>query len=218
MSLPVPNDHVHVSNEKLSCFPDIQSILCHQLQSTANEHGFQAILLFEKSERDFRETLGELGDVRENSVFLQTSRPYTKFVKQSLAEPGCSMTLSVENYLNLYSFFALKWPLVLNKLTATSNSMSSGKDWVRVGKNLKFLHHGRCVYSCTLGDDLQLTATASSKKNGTGDYELGVVISRGDSEYELPLSTVTKLFGETEAYHFIFEQYKARQGRQSVAA
>lgn len=218
MSAPIPNEHLRISNEQLSCQPDLDSLFCHQLQSTAKEFGFQALLLFEKCDAKCKETIGLPEDFQSGGAYLQTCRPYGKFVRQVKAEPGCTITLTVENYLQLYAFFVIKWPLVLSQLTASSASMSSGTEWIRAGKNLKFLHHGQCVYSCNLGSDLRLAATAGSKKNGTDDYEIGLVIFRGDFEMELPLSTVTKLFSDSQAYHFIFEQYKKLQSKQSVVA
>jgi len=215
MSPPVPSEHLRIANETLSCRPDADAIISHHLQSTANEYGFQALLVFKKCEKDFLETIGPSDDFQSGGcAYLQSCKPYTKFVKHSKAEPGCKMTLSIQNYLNLYSFFSIKWPLVLNQLTATSNCMSSGKEWVKIGKNLKFFHNGQCTYTCTLGDDLKLTATAGSKKNGSGDYEIGLFLCRDDSQFELPVSTVTKLFSDTEAYHFIFEHYKRVQSIQ----
>lgn len=220
MSRPIPSEHLRVANETLSCRPDVDAILSHQLQSTASEYGFQALLVFKKCEKDFLETIGPSSEDFPSGLgaaYLQSCKPYTKFVKHSKADVGCKTILTIENYLNLYSFFVLKWPLVLNQLTATSSSMSSGKEWIRIGKNLKFFHNGQCTYSCTLGGDLKLTATAGSKKNGTGDYEIGLFLCRAggdDSQFELPVSTVTKLFSDTEAYHFILEHYKRMQSAQ----
>lgn len=212
MNVPVSIENVRLSNESFSCEPDGKSVIFHQLHSSSTEYGFQCMIVFEANEAQVAEAVGDTNSGKANTVYFQITKPYTKFAKQSKAEEGCCLEVSVDNYLDLYCFFASKWPLVLNQLCATLNSMKTGTDLIRIAKNLKFLHHGECNYQCTLGDDLHLTAKASSKKSSKNEFEVGVVISKpGFGHLELPLSTVTKLFNDTEAYHFLYQKYKGRQ-------
>jgi len=206
MSQTIPSEHLQVSNEVLSILPNKESTLCHYLSSSANEYGLQALIVFETGKAKLEKLLGSCENVQANTVFLQTCKPYAKFVPHDKAEFFC--TISIDDYLSLYSFFLLKWPQVLSKITATINSMISGTDWIRITKTLRFRQNGSCSYTCNLGIDFSLAANASCKENGSGDYEIGVTIVKGKSNFELPLTTATKLFSDVEAYHLIYNHYK----------
>ena len=218
-------DSVRLSEESFSNTPSSGLALLHRMASTHNECGFQALLIFDSSARLPDSYRVDPVIVEDLSCHLLVCSPMDTFYKPETVPDHFKMTMSIENYLDLYAFIHCKWPSVLAQMIKNASCMADGKEWVRIKPYLLFLNDGVCQYKALLGPDLIFFASIDSQnvvKTSTPgknckDFIVQVSIQKGNQTFNLPLSTVSKLFSNTEAYQHIQSAYLMACKRKSPA-
>lgn len=182
------------------------SLLRHGLASMANSCGFQAILIFEKRDK-FPSLLGLPEDAAEGSAYLQVSQRYKQFLPTTNADPDCTLVVPLESYLDLYSFFSTRWPLICSELVTSAEDVVQSSTWIPLSKNLSFAKSGRICYSCRLAGNLEFQSWCEA---GTANCKqsVEVAVAHNGKRLVLPLDTVTQLFSHPEAYREIYQRYK----------
>jgi len=183
--------------------------------STHNDCGFQAMLIFDSAARLPDSYRVDPVIVEDLSCHIQVCPPMDTFYKPSTVPDHFKMTMSIENYLDLFAFIHCKWPSVLAQMIKNASCMADGQEWVRIKPYLLFLNDGVCHYKALLGPDLIFSASIDSQNvvktstpgKASKEFIVQVSIKKKDQILNLPLSTVSKLFSNTEAFQHIQTAY-----------
>jgi len=206
-------DNVHVSEECFSNTPSSSCVFLHRMLSTHNDCGFQALLVFDSTAHIPDGVSLAPMIVEDLTCHLQVCPPMDTFYKAASVPDHLKMTISIENYLDLFAFIHCKWPNVLAQMIKNASSMAEGNNWVRIKPYLLFLNDGICHYKALLGPDLSFCASVNSQNivnkgaGGKDEFIVQINIMKKDQTLNLPLSTISKLFSNIEAYQHIHTAY-----------
>ena len=216
-------DVVHTSEECFSNSSTSGLVFAHRILSNHDESGFHALLIFDgKSPLPEGASLDPM-IVEDYSCHIQISPPMDIFYKHSAVPDHLKMSMTIENYLDLYTFVHCRWPNVFAQMVKSAQSMISGKDWIRINPRLVFLNDGVCNYRVLLGKDLIFSASIDSKnviKKATEESPIEFFVQASlqinEKKLDIPMATIAKLFQEIDTYQHIKTAYLlARERKKS---
>jgi len=198
-----------LSQEILTNEPKHFYTVSHSIMADSCEGGLQCVVILDAS-KPFSSILG-LPSHKETAnltCFLQVTPKYQAFWPHNDAQDKLKLVLTLEEYLNLYRFFACRWPVVCSKIVATSEGMLQPDLWIQFSDHLHFMDPGMARYSVTLGKDLVFSAECTPSESS--QHNLKAFLSKKEKSIELPLTTCVKLFASTRDYFFLQEKMHQR--------
>jgi len=226
-TVKVTPDVVHTSEECFSNSSTTGLVFAHRILSNHDESGFHALLIFDsKSPLPEGASLAPM-IVEDYTCHVQICPPMDTFYKHSTVPEHLKMSMTIQNYLDFYTFVHCKWPLVFAQMVKNAKAMVSGKEWIRINPRLVFLNDGVCNYRVLLGKDLIFSASIDSKnvikkakatedsknviKNETEEIPIEFFVQASiqikDKKLDIPMATISRLFQELDTYQHIKTAY-----------
>lgn len=145
-----------------------QSVLCHQIQSTAKRGGYRAIIIPPSTEA-MAEIYGIYHDIPcpDICVHLQTTLPYLGFVNEKDVKPKNLLTLSLSDYILFLEFLVNVWPQAKLKLETLTSKNNQLYNEFPILQNLSAYGIHDQTFSCQIKPDLMFQAWSESNANAT---------------------------------------------------